>query len=36
MPILAFKEVQQNDANPLREVVYVDVLSIVWDKMSLG
>jgi hypothetical protein len=34
MPTSRFKKVRQNPCDSLREVVYVDVLSIVRDKMS--
>ena len=34
MPTSRFKKVWQNPCDSLREVVYVDVLSIVRDKMS--
>jgi len=36
MPTSRFKKVRQNPCDSLREVVYVDVLSIVRDKMSRG
>ena len=36
MPTFASKKVRQNPCESLREVVYVDVLSIVRDKMSRG
>jgi hypothetical protein len=34
MPTPRFKKVRQNPCDSLREVVYVDVLSIGRDKMS--
>ena len=34
MPTSRFKKVSQNPCDSLRDVVYVDVLSIVRDKMS--
>ncbi|HEX5940890.1 MAG TPA: hypothetical protein VFY66_01375, partial [Anaerolineales bacterium] len=36
MPTSRFKKDRQNPGDSLREVVYVDVLSIVRDKMSRG
>ena len=36
MPTSRFKKVSQNPCDSLRDVVYVDVLSIVRDKMCAG